>query len=196
MHWPTLTACAMAAAFLAGAAKAGDLPSVQEKMDTCLACHGVRGVSENDGVPSLAGEPDLFIQWQLVFFRSGRLKSEIMDPIAAELSDTDIRALGKAVATLPPAQLPATTDSDPKLTAFGSQLAGERHCNSCHGASFAGQQATPRLAGQREEVLVKALHDYKSGARFGTGVAAMPEVASQLEDHDIEALAHYLSHLR
>jgi hypothetical protein len=27
-------------------------------------------------------QPDAFIQWQLVFFRSGARKNEVMDPIA------------------------------------------------------------------------------------------------------------------
>jgi cytochrome c553 len=52
-----------------------------------------------------------------------------------------------------------------------------------------------RLAGQREEYLVKALHDYKSGARTGGAGAAMTDVAYPLSDEEIEALAHYLAHL-
>ena len=51
-----------------------------------------------------------------------------------------------------------------------------------------------RLAGQREEYLVKALHDYKSGVRSGGSMAAMAEVAYPLSEEEIEALAHYLAH--
>ena len=51
------------------------------------------------------------------------------------------------------------------------------------------------LAGQREEYLVKALHDYKSNLRVGGGVAAMAEVAYPLSEEEITALAHYLAHL-
>jgi hypothetical protein len=52
------------------------------------------------------------------------------------------------------------------------------------------------LAGQREEVLLKALRDYKTGARTGTGIAAMPEIAYQLGEGEMAALAHYLARLR
>jgi cytochrome c553 len=52
-----------------------------------------------------------------------------------------------------------------------------------------------RIAGQREEYLVKALHDYKSGVRSGGGMAAMADVAYPLSEEEITALAHYLAHL-
>ena len=52
-----------------------------------------------------------------------------------------------------------------------------------------------RATGQREEYLVKALHDYKSNLRVGGGVAAMAEVAYPLSEEEIIALAHYLAHL-
>jgi cytochrome c553 len=52
-----------------------------------------------------------------------------------------------------------------------------------------------RLAGQREEYLLKALHDYKSNVRVGGGVAAMADVAYSLSEEEITALAHYLAHL-
>ena len=61
---------------------------------------------------------------------------------------------------------------------------------------FAGTKAVARLTGQREEYLVKALHDYKSGARSGGAGAAMSDVAYPLSDEEIAALAHYLAHLQ
>jgi cytochrome c553 len=163
------------------------------KAEPCLACHGANGVSENEGIPSLAGQPDYYIQWQLVFFRLGSAKSEIMEPIAAELSDEDIRDLGTYLASLPPPPAPAQPDDDPALTAAGAKLVVQAHCNSCHGEKLTGQQAAARLAHQREEVLLKALHDYKTGARRGTGGAAMPEVVSPLVEDDLKALAHFLA---
>ena len=70
-----------------------------------------------------------------------------------------------------------------------------RRCASCHTDSYAGTKAVARLAGQREEYLVKALHDYKSGVRSGGAGAAMTDVAYPLSDEEITALAHYLAHL-
>jgi cytochrome c553 len=56
-------------------------------------------------------------------------------------------------------------------------------------------KAVARLAGQREEYLVKALHDYKSGVRAGGAGAAMMDVAYPSSDEEITALAHYLAQL-
>jgi len=52
-----------------------------------------------------------------------------------------------------------------------------------------------RIAGQREEYLVKALRDYKSGVRAGGAMAAMTDVAYPLSEEEIEALAHFLAYL-
>ena len=54
----------------------------------CFACHGVDGVATADGlaidknVPNLAAQPDLYMQFQLVFFRKGVRKNEVMSPMA------------------------------------------------------------------------------------------------------------------
>jgi cytochrome c553 len=166
-----------------------------EKLAACLACHGAGGVSQQEGVPSLAAQPDLYTQWQLVFFRLENRKSDIMEQIVKALSDDEVRAFGAYFAALPPPPAPPPPDPKPELSAAGKPMAEERHCNTCHTVSFAGQQATARLAGQREEVLRKALGDFRSGARRGTGLAAMPEAVYDMSDDDFAAIAHYLSRL-
>jgi cytochrome c553 len=162
--------------------------------EVCAACHGENGISATKDVPSLAGQQDQFIQWQLVFFRGGSRKNEQMQPIAESLSNEDIRNLGAYFASLTPPQ-GAKPDDNPDLSAKGKQAAAGRRCASCHTDTFAGTKAVARLTGQREEVLVKALHDYKSGVRSGGAGAAMTDVAYPLSDEEIAALAHYLSHL-
>ena len=178
---------------LAGVADAVD-DSVKEKAPLCTSCHGEGGVSQTENTPSLAGQPDLFLQWQLVFFRSGSRKNEVMQPIAEQLNNDDIRNLGAYFASLTPPKNPKP-DDDPDLSKKGAQAAAGRRCASCHTDSYAGTKAVARVAGQREEYLVKALHDYKSGVRSGGGMAAMAEVAYPLSAEEIEALAHYLAHL-
>ena len=49
---------------------------------------------ETENIPSLAGQPDQFIQWQLVFFRGGSRKNEQMQPIVEQIGNEDIRTLG------------------------------------------------------------------------------------------------------
>ena len=82
----------------------------------------------------------------------------------------------------------------PDLSKKGAQAAAGRRCASCHLDTYAGTKAVARLAGQREDYLLKALRDYKSGRRSGGGQAAMAEVAFPLHDEEIVALAHYLAH--
>src|SRR5450755_4138659 len=179
---------------LASPAHAADLAAGKEKAEMCTACHGDAGISKTQDIPSLAGQPDQFTQWQLVFFRGGSRKNEQMQPIAEQLSNDDVRNLGAYFASLTPPRA-ATPDDNPDLSSKGAQAAVGRRCASCHTDSYAGTKAVARLGGQREEYLLKALHDYKSGARSGGAGAAMAEVAYPLSDEEITALAHYLAHL-
>lgn len=187
----------MAAALLLAAqawvteAQAADPAAVEVLAEPCRACHGARGISENPAIPSLAGQQDKFLQWQLVFFRSGRRANEIMGPIAAELSDEDVRSLGAYFAAMP-AGPPPSTDVDPALRAAGQAAAEQFGCASCHLDSYTGKQAAPSIARQHKDYLAKALTDYRSGARPSTGVAIMTQAAARLSDADIVALAQFL----
>lgn len=183
------------AAVIAGGSdlRAADLAAGKEKAQLCAGCHGESGISQTESIPSLAGQPDQFIQWQLVFFRSGARKSEQMQPIAEAIDNEDIRNLGAYFSSLAPPK--AAQDDDPDLSKKGAQAAVGRRCASCHTDTFAGTKAVARIAAQREEYLVKALVDFKSGKRSGGGVAAMADVAYPLSEEEIEALAHYLAHL-
>ncbi|SHI14629.1 c-type cytochrome [Bradyrhizobium erythrophlei] len=175
-------------------AQAADDAAGKEKAELCAGCHGENGISQTENIPSLAGQPDQFTQWQLVFFRSGARKNELMQPIVEQINNEDIRNLGAYFAALTPPKASAP-DDNPDLSKKGAQAAVGRRCASCHTDTFAGTKAVARLAGQREEYLVKALHDYKSGARSGGAGAAMSDVAYPLSDEEITALAHYLAHL-
>jgi cytochrome c553 len=178
---------------LAGPASAAD-ETVKEKAAQCTPCHGETGISQTENTPSLAGQRDLYLQWQLVFFRSGSRKNEIMQPTAEQLSNEDVRNLSAYFASLQPPKA-SEPDDNPDLSKKGAQAAAGRRCASCHTDTFAGTKAVPRLAGQREDYLTKALHDYKSNVRVGGGVAAMADVAYSLSEEEIQALAHYLAHL-
>jgi cytochrome c553 len=167
----------------------------------CFACHGVDGVATQSGlaidknVPNLAAEPDLYLQFQLVFFRKGVRKNELMNAMAEQLSDDDLRNLSAYFASLPAPNAPAPSDTVPQDTELGSKVAAAIHCTNCHGDHLEGVDNIPRLSGQREDYLYKALRDFKSGARTSTGAAGMAEVVYPLGDTEMKALAHYLSRL-
>jgi len=67
-------------------------------------------------------------------------------------------------------------------------------CAGCHGAAGISVVPNyPNLAGQKEAYLVKAMKDYKSGARSDPTMKAM---AAPLSDDDIANLAAYFSSLK
>ena len=67
-------------------------------------------------------------------------------------------------------------------------------CAACHGADGNGTDPSyPRLAGQHESYLAKAMHDYKSGDRKNPIMAGM---VAALSDEDIDNLAAYFASMK
>src|SRR5947209_143005 len=81
-------------------ANAADVAAGKAKAEICAGCHGDNGISQTENIPSIAGQPDQYIQWQLVFFRAGSRKNEQMQPIVEEINNEDIRNLGAYFASL------------------------------------------------------------------------------------------------
>jgi cytochrome c553 len=59
----------------------------------CTACHGADGVSAFADVPNLAGQKAEYLAQQLKAFRDGARKHDLMQAVARQLGDDDIRAL-------------------------------------------------------------------------------------------------------
>ncbi len=176
---------------------AGTLPAFAappEKLVPCLACHGEKGQSELENVPSLGAQPAPYTVIQLFLFREKMRVAEPMNEMAKGLSDDDLQAMADALAALPPPKPPADP-GDPARLERARALAEQNHCNICHRADFSGQESVPRLADQREDYLLKTLRDYKSGARHGYD-ATMAEVLQAVDDAQLVEFAYYLSHLR
>jgi cytochrome c553 len=88
-----------------------------------------------------------------------------------------------AVVALAPSR-PATAAGDAKA---GRQKALQ--CQTCHGLDGQAKlPEAPHLAGQNEIYVVKALRDYRSGARRND---MMSVIAHGLSDQDIDNLAAY-----
>ncbi len=172
----------------------GSADTFADRKEQCVACHGGNGVSPTPETPSLGGETELFALHQLVAFRDGQRKSDIMNEMMKGMSDDDLRAAAAFVAAMPPPP-PSAKPGEPERMARGKKLAEQNRCNVCHNADYAGQDQVPRLRNQREDYLVKSLRDYKTGKRFG-GRAEMNEVLQPLDDNALTDLAYYLAHLR
>lgn len=187
-------ASSLAAAFLLLAAD--PLPSsasedaLEEKLKICGACHGANGNSSLKNIPSLAGQPEIFLTTQLIYFRENLRRSEQMTPQVDGLSDPDIEAIASHYSKLPPVPNNHPTNRD--LYDRGRALAQSLRCGTCHLPDYSGRAQMPRLAGQREDYLVMAMRSYLNETRGGPDTT-MIETLYGLSDQDIRALAHFLS---
>ena len=163
----------------------------QERLQLCAACHGPDGNSVNPQVPSIAGQPKLFIENQLILFREELRKSEPMLPAVKGLKDAEIIRLAEHFSKLP-AKGMETGPGDAKLAKLGAEKSKALRCGVCHLADYSGQNQIPRLAGQREAYLEAELRAYRDGKRTG-GDTIMAAALYGVSDTDIKALAHYLS---
>jgi cytochrome c553 len=180
-RWALLTALAASGA------------AAEDRLPLCAACHGADGNSPTAGIPSIAGQPKLFLETQLVLFREELRVSPQMQPAVKGLSDREITRLAEHYAALP-ARPGANAPAEPALVKRAMALARELHCGSCHLPDFRGRAQIPRLAGQREDYLTESMLAYRDNRRTG-GDTIMAATLYGVSDADVRALAHYLSRL-
>ena len=163
----------------------------QERLQLCAACHGEDGNSGNPQIPSIAGQPKLFLETQLVLFREELRKSDQMLPVVKGLKDAELVKLAEHFSKLP-AKTMETGAPDARLMKIGTERGKALRCGVCHLSDFRGQNQIPRLAGQREAYLEAEMRAYRDGKRTG-GDTIMAATLYGVSDADIKALAHYLS---
>ena len=61
----------------------------------CVACHSTSGAATEPIYPNLTGQWESYLRQQLYAYRSGHRKNVVMNGMAAELTDREIRALAK-----------------------------------------------------------------------------------------------------
>ena len=158
-----------------------------------MACHGPGGNSVSPAIPSIAGQPKLFIENQLVLIREELRPSPLMLPIVKGMKDAEIVRLAEHFSKLP-AKSMETGKPDPKRVQRATQRSQELRCGVCHLPDFKGQNQIPRLAAQREAYLASEMRAYRDNKRKG-GDTIMAAVLYGVPDADIDALAAFLSRL-
>ena len=189
--------CAAALAVTALAASvptmAADPAAGETKASSCRSCHGANGNSPFDGIPSLAAQPSSYIRSQISLYKEQRRQIPEMNAAVAHLTAADIADIAAYFAAQKPSDPPA--DTDRARMARGRKLAETQKCHTCHQPNFAGKDQVARLSGQREDYLLKAMHDFKSGARVGTD-GIMPGKMHAASEKNMEDLAYFLAHIR
>ena len=182
---------ALAFALFASSANA---ETIEQRAAPCFACHGERGQSETENIPSLGGQQAPYALIQLFMFREKLRLFEPMNEMAKPLSDDDLRAFSDFIATLPKPQPPADA-GDPARMQRAQALAQQNRCNACHNPDFSGKDNVPRLADQREDYLARTMREYKDNSRHGYD-GTMAEVLQPVTVEQIADLAYYIAHLR
>jgi cytochrome c553 len=168
----------------------GDPARGELKAKACESCHGARGRVPLDGMPSLAGQPEVFLTLQLILLREGLRDVPQMAAFTKGLSDQDVTDIAAHFARQTLSKSGAARNAE--LFARGAELAKAMNCGSCHLTDYSGQRQMPRLAGQREDYLLSSMKAFRDNRRAGTDTS-MNGVLYLVPDSDIRALAHYLA---
>jgi cytochrome c553 len=168
--------------------------TIQERAAPCLACHGEKGQSETENIPSLGGQQAPYALIQLFMFREKLRLAEPMNEMTKAFTDDDLRTFSDFIATLPKPSPPADT-GDPARMQRAEALIQQNRCNSCHTTDFSGRDNIPRIADQREDYLAKTLREYKDNSRHGYD-GTMAEVLQPVTVEQIADLAYFLARVR
>jgi cytochrome c553 len=168
--------------------------TIQERAAPCLACHGEKGQSETENIPSLGGQQAPYALIQLFMFREKLRTFEPMNEMTKSFTDDDLRTFSDFIATLPKPSPPADA-GDPARLQRAQALIQQHRCNACHNTDFSGKDNVPRIADQREDYLAKTLREYKDNSRHGYD-GTMAEVLQPVTVEQIADLAYYLARVR
>lgn len=178
-------------ALLAGVMLAGGAALAQTiGPETCAACHGPNGNSVVPAIPSIAGQPRVFLENQLVLIREGLRDVPAMKAVMGSVNDEQIVALARHFTAQAVAAPQAQRQPD-KFKA-GAEVANRALCGTCHLPAYVGQNQVPRLAGQSEAYLLPTMKMYRDQPEPGRDTA-MSAALYGLTDGDLDALAHYLA---
>ena len=163
---------------------------IAARLATCAACHGEGGVSTIAKIPSLAAQPKVFVETQLVMIREGLREIPEMKGLLEGMSDPEITALAKHYAAMPPKPRP-----EGRIDALydkGREIAERSHCGSCHLPDYSGREQMPRLVGQREDYLLHSMQMFVENRATGRDTIMAASLYGMSGD-DLKALAHFLA---
>ena len=159
---------------------------------TCDVCHGPNGNSVLKDIPSIAGQPKVFIENQLVMIREGMRDIPQMKGTLDNVQDSELTELAHHYASIKIAKPPTQKQAD--LYNKGERLSKEMRCGICHLPTFVGRDQMPRLAGQREDYMLYTMRAMKANQVVGRDPNMITSLYG-IADEDLQAIAHYLSRL-
>jgi cytochrome c553 len=204
MRIPALLALAALTAGAPAVALEGDAAAGQTKAAVCAACHGVDGNSTDPQYPKIAGQHASYTADQLARFKSQQRMNPIMLGFSITLSEQDMADLGAYFATQavkPDIADEALLEKGQTLYRNGDARRGIPACMACHGPAGQGMPFAgyPSLSHQHAQYTTDMLKRFRAGEVHGpaddANAQVMAQVAKQLTDEEITALASYLQGL-
>jgi cytochrome c553 len=193
---------------------AGDAQNGETLSVSCGACHGADGNSPAPNFPKLAGLGEKYLLKQLKDIKSGaRVIAEMTGQLDA-MSDQDLADVAayfdgnglQLSGSKKDAEVQLNSGAKVNSLALGARTyrAGNLEtmvpsCMGCHSPGGTGNEpaAYPRLGGQHAAYIEKQLKDFRAGNRTNDGDnMIMRNVAAQLSDAEIAALANYIAGLQ
>lgn len=179
----------------------GDSTVGRDKSQLCQGCHGENGISIEPLAPKLAGQYSDYIVKQVRNYQAGTRTHQIMNAMAATLTDEDLVHIGNYFASRTMMKGDGTGDN---LVGKNLFLKGDIKrmvigCVNCHGVNGKGltpfTSAFPVLGGQHKAYIRGQLADFRSGVRSNSPGNIMVKIATQLTDAELDALADYIAGL-
>lgn len=182
------------------AARANEAARAEEIIQgQCAICHGAEGESSTPVFPRLAAQHADYVARQLADFQAGRRKSPVMEPMAKELTQTEMQAIGRWFESR---QARAHNVADPALVTQGREVyergiraRGVPACKKCHGLEGEGTDTLPRVGGQHAQYLETQLRAFSQRARTNDNMV-MQTIAARISDDELRAVSSYISGLR
>ncbi|MGE0241203.1 MAG: c-type cytochrome, partial [Parvibaculaceae bacterium] len=89
----------------------------------CARCHGDDGVGRSPFTPMIAGQTETYLVASLRAYARADRPSGVMDTAVSPIADTDLVALARHFASLPPLRTPANNNGPADLIGKGSAIA-------------------------------------------------------------------------
>ena len=182
----------------------------------CSNCHGINGIGKKPWQPNLAAQDATYLLNQLLDYREGTRRHQIMDDLVSHLSGQDMVNIALYYSTMENTYRPAIKDKD--QIRRGKEIY-TKNCVQCHMKDGMGKVGLARLAGQHPEYLIQNLRKFRFSQRrdklmgqtidnltmnevqdaaiyiFGNSRKneVMGPIVDKLSDVDINDVAYYIS---
>ena len=191
----------------------GDPVAGKAKSAKCQSCHGTDGNSTAPDTPKISGQYASYIEKQIHDYRSGAQTGVHADPKKSGIASgptghQDLLDIAAYFASQK--QMKGASQRELKGPARDNKIGKELFlegnadkdvyaCINCHGENGKGNAPEnamfPVIGGQHKYYLIKQITAFGTGKRSNDPASMMCDVAKQLSQTEIEAVADYISGL-